>query len=308
MKNMKNIFLAIVAIMFAATTSFAVTERLGSNLPVQFSATKTLAKTAAYTITTSDSGALFEVTCSNANIVITLPSIYDIAGTSFPVKIIKKDATAYKVIVTPAAGNTIGFESTRYIVGDESYVVIHNEGKDWKVDYETAYIVEDHEAGTYTTGIGSGGQFTVKTTSTTLTGSDCGSVIAVATDAIATKLPPTIANCKLTFVNTGAAGNNILTINPDDADQIFGTVTLAATVVAIVGAAGDSVANTKATSIRGDSMTLIGDGVDGWYIAASTGIWLERGDRGPRGGRGHRDSHRLLVGPRTPRRWRPGHR
>lgn len=275
MKTAKYIFLVLASLLVVSAPAFAVTERLGADLPIQFSASKTLAKTEAYTITASDCGALVEVTATSANIVITLPDVSTILGTSCPLKIVKKDATAYSIIVTPPAGHTVGKESTRYILGDESYVAIHNEGKDWKVDYETPYIVENHEAGTYTTGIGSGGLFSTVTVSTTLTASACGNVYAVATDTVIMNLPATVANCKITFVNTGAAGNNLLTINPVAADQIFGTVTLASTVVAIVGAAGDAVSNTKVTSIRGDSMTLIGDGVDGWYIAASTGIWAD---------------------------------
>jgi len=117
--------------------------------------------------------------------------------------------------------------------------------------------------------------YTLDTVTVTLTSADCGETHAIATDAKIYNLPPTVAGCELTFINAGAAANNLLTINPDDADQIFGTVTLAGSVVAIVGAAGDAVSNTKGTSIRGDSMTLIADGTDGWYIVGSTGIWAD---------------------------------
>ena len=276
MKNLRNILFIVCAVtLIALGVSYAETSRLGNKYPIQFNPSKVVAKTAAYTLVAADSQV--EVTAASANITITLPSINSVTtGGTKAYKIIKKDATAYKIVVTPATGETIGFESTRYLVGDEDFMVISaSGGKNWSVDFESPYIVEDHEAGTYTTGIGSGGLLEMKTTSTTLTASSCGNTIAVATDAIVTTLPATAANCRITFMNTGAAGANILTINPNNADQIFGTVTLASSVVAIVGSAGDAVANTKATSIRGDSMTVVGDGVDGWYIESSTGIWAD---------------------------------
>jgi hypothetical protein len=275
MKTAKYIFLVLAAMLIVSAPAFAVTERLGADLPIQFSASKTLAKTAAYTITASDCGALVEVTATSANIVITLPDVSTILGTSCPLKIIKKDATAYKIVVTPAAGHTVGKESTRALLGDESYVAIHNEGKDWKVDYETAYIVEDHEAGTYTTGIGSGGLYSRTTVSTTLTASACGNIYTATTGTQVFTLPATVANCKLTFVNGvgGAAGG--MQVDPNAADQIFGGFTLASSVVTISDTAGDSINNTAATSVKGDYVTLIGDGVDGWFIVGGQGIWAE---------------------------------
>jgi len=127
-----------------------------------------------------------------------------------------------------------------------------------------------------TAGAGSNKTVTAGSGTTTVTAADCGKVFTAAADADGVfNLPATISGCSLTFINIGAATNNLLTINPDNADQIFGTVTLAASVVAIAGNAGDAVSNTKGTSIRGDSMTIVGDGVDGCYIVFSTGIWAD---------------------------------
>ncbi|MCK5605277.1 hypothetical protein KAR91_25520 [Candidatus Pacearchaeota archaeon] len=106
-----------------------------------------------------------------------------------------------------------------------------------------------------------------------ITQADSGKVFGIATDAKTFTLPSTVAGMKLTFINTGADGNNIITISPAAADGIFGTITLAATVVQMAGTADTDVINTKASALKGDSMTLIGDGVDGWAIVASTGIW-----------------------------------
>ena len=105
---------------------------------------------------------------------------------------------------------------------------------------------------------------------------DSGSIISVATDAIVVTLPATKAGVEYTFINTGAAGNNIITISPQAADGIAGTITLGGTVVVRDGTVDVDLVNTKATSEVGDSVTIIGTGVAGvsaWVIKGSTGIW-----------------------------------
>jgi hypothetical protein len=121
-------------------------------------------------------------------------------------------------------------------------------------------------------------QSLVKAVSTTsaLAINDSGSIISVATDAIVVTLPATKAGVEYTFINTGAAGNNIITISPQAADGIAGTITLAGTVVVRDGTVDVDLVNTKATSEVGDSVTIIGTGVAGvsaWVIKGSTGIW-----------------------------------
>jgi hypothetical protein len=276
MKTLKQISLiALGIVMIFASISFAETARLGSDAQPSFNQTSSAYKTAAYTLTTSDS--LVNFTATSANIVATLPTVEScLTGQRCSFKIQKKDATAYAIVVTPATGDTIGGESTRYLLSDEAYIIISaGPGKNWSVQYETPYIVEDHELGTYTTGIGSGGLVSTLTVSTTLTASACGNTYLIGTDALTIDLPATVANCVLRFVNSGAAGNNIMTINPATADNIWGTITLASSVVVIEDTAGDAIVNTKATSVKGDSITLIGDGADGWFILSSTGIWAE---------------------------------
>ena len=105
-------------------------------------------------------------------------------------------------------------------------------------------------------------------------------VLGMGTDAKVFSLPATVAGLKYTFVNTGAAGNNILTISPVAADGISGTITLAASVVVDAGVVNKDLINTKASSQAGDSVTLIGTGVTGttaWIILSSTGIWAAEG-------------------------------
>ena len=110
------------------------------------------------------------------------------------------------------------------------------------------------------------------TASTTLSAGDSGKVFTVATDALVITLPACEAGLKLTFVNTGADGNNIITLSPQATDGIWGTITLAGSVVDLGGVANKDLINTKASAIKGDSVTLVSDGTD-WYVTASTGIW-----------------------------------
>lgn len=149
MKHMKTILsvLLAVSLMLVGSTAFATTSRLGSDT-YNFNPSRLVVKTAAYTVTTSDSQV--NVTCSSANITITLPSVSDcMAGQICQFKILKTDATDYKVVVTPGSGDTVGGESTRYLVTQNAYMVIHaGPGRDWSVDFESPYTVEDYEAGT----------------------------------------------------------------------------------------------------------------------------------------------------------------
>ncbi|QDP62285.1 MAG: hypothetical protein GOVbin2066_52 [Prokaryotic dsDNA virus sp.] len=110
------------------------------------------------------------------------------------------------------------------------------------------------------------------TASTTLNAGDSGKVFTVATDTLVITLPACEAGLKFTFVNTGADGNNIITLSPQETDGIWGTITLAGSVVDLGGVANKDLINTKGTAIKGDSVTLVSDGTD-WYVTASTGIW-----------------------------------
>jgi len=114
----------------------------------------------------------------------------------------------------------------------------------------------------------------------TLLASESGSLFMIATDAKVISLPATAAGLVYHIVNTGAAGNNIVTISPVAADGISGTITLAASVVVDAGVVNKDLINTKATSQAGDSVTLLGTGVTGtkaWIIVSSTGIWAAEG-------------------------------
>lgn len=276
MKNFRNIAItALAVVLFAMAIGYAETG-LNYMQPMSpsYNPKTTITKTAAYTAAATDD--YIKVTTSSADIVITLPEIATLTK-SARYKILKTDATTYKVIVTPATGDTIGGESTRYLIHQNGYMLIKSgANKNWVVEYESPYIVEDHEAGTFTTGIGSGGAVSKPTTSGTLTASDCGKTFMIAT-TLTEVLPATVANCKMTFVVNAA--NTVISIDPDAADQIFGMVmsgsTTTPTMTVIAGAAGEIV-KTASGSVRGDSLTIIGDGTDGWLITSATGTtWQE---------------------------------
>ena len=98
----------------------------------------------------------------------------------------------------------------------------------------------------------------------------------VATDALTITLPSTVKGVEYTFMNSGADGTNIITVSPAATDGISGTVTLAATVVVLAGVIDKDFINTKATSITGDTATIVGTGTAGtsaWLLKGSTGIW-----------------------------------
>ena len=490
--------LALISAPVFSQTASSATYRLGADT-VSFQPSKQLTKTADYTVTTSDMGAVITVTASSANITLTLPSLADLraAGVNGSVKIVKADSTTYDVIASPATGNTIGGESARYLNSQNAYMVLRmGANSNWEIDYESPYVVEDHEAGTVVfdglntftsdvtltgttpqltigdTGdedtylvfdgqatddfyiafdtadddlnIGYGGATeaaagtqtaieitdsatptvtipyaltsstntvlgdaatdgvtiagailggspfildgttddtneltvtlgadpagdltltvpamvseammisslttnnvnvansvwgvsnglafggatgadgfevtlspsadpgadvaiglpatagTLKNTTgggsnttveagaagatNTLDVTDCGKTFTAAADADAVFVLPaasaTTKGCEYTFINIGADTNNLLTIDPNAADQIWGiSLSNAAAAVDLEGAAGDAVSNTKATSERGDNVTLQCDGVDGWHAKGFfAGIWAD---------------------------------
>jgi len=122
------------------------------------------------------------------------------------------------------------------------------------------------------------------TDDTTLTAADSGKIFLIGTDAKTITLPATVAGLDFTFVNIGSAGNNTITIDPDDDDKIAGLVikpeggnadatTDNGLVSVIDGADGKYLQNTKATAQTGDRVRIVGDGSAGWYITEGLGIW-----------------------------------
>jgi hypothetical protein len=158
--NMKKLTIIILTLLltFAFVMDVSGETFRQGDVRKAFNPVASTTKTSAYTVTSSDS--LVNVTCSSADIVITLPTLTSLRSTfgNKTYKILKTDATAYNVIVTPGTNDTIGGESTRYINAQNAYVVISmgsddgtgTGGGNWEVLFESAYVVEDYEAGTVT--------------------------------------------------------------------------------------------------------------------------------------------------------------
>tara|TARA_R110002020_G_scaffold107472_1_gene249543 strand:- start:400 stop:819 length:420 start_codon:yes stop_codon:yes gene_type:complete len=98
----------------------------------------------------------------------------------------------------------------------------------------------------------------------------------VATDALVITLPKIEAgNLGMTFLfrNTGADGNNIITLSPNAADGINGTIANAAADSVASGTVDKDWVNTKATANKGDYVILKAVALTSWYIVGGVGIW-----------------------------------
>ena len=112
----------------------------------------------------------------------------------------------------------------------------------------------------------------VKTITTTasavsfaVTAADSGNVYRItAADKVAS-LPATVAGLTYTFIVDTIGGSTGFSISPVTADSISG------------GTVNKDLINTEGTSVVGDTVTVLGDGADGWYVIARTGTWAEEG-------------------------------
>ena len=115
-----------------------------------------------------------------------------------------------------------------------------------------------------------------KQTTISVTGSveanQAGGEFNIATDAKVITLPKIDANnvgMEFKFRNTGADGNNIITISPNAADAIHGTVGS----VSSGGVANKDWINTKATANKGDWCSLVAIEAGSWYLTGGDGVW-----------------------------------
>ena len=118
-------------------------------------------------------------------------------------------------------------------------------------------------------------QVTVTATQT-LTEADAGKDYNVATDALVITLPAIEADnigMEFTFRNTGADGANIITLSPNSADGINGSIPNAAADSVASGVVNKDLVNTKATANKGDYVTLRAVALTAWYIVDGVGIW-----------------------------------
>ena len=108
----------------------------------------------------------------------------------------------------------------------------------------------------------------------TLTTEESGKTILVGTDALVITLPLGVKGVEYTFINIAADGGAIITISPNSADGMVGTIANAAADSVAGGVADKDWINTKATANKGDRCTLISDGGNIWFIKDGVGIWV----------------------------------
>jgi hypothetical protein len=108
---------------------------------------------------------------------------------------------------------------------------------------------------------------------------DSGKSFAIATDAIVQTLP-LISTQNLgmgfEFINTGADGNNLITLAPNALDSFNGTIANAAADSVAGGAIDKDFVNTKATSNKGDRVKVRAVALTEWYIVGGVGIWASQ--------------------------------
>ena len=112
----------------------------------------------------------------------------------------------------------------------------------------------------------------------TLAAKDCGVVQNVIADALNITLPATVVGYNFTLRNggdnasgtptrSGADGSAIVKITPNASDYIAG--------LELTESDADSINNTKATAKVGDEISLIADGVNGWFVSNLKGTWAQ---------------------------------
>ena len=110
------------------------------------------------------------------------------------------------------------------------------------------------------------------TTTQDINTNQAGSEFNIATDAIVMTLPAITANnigMEFTFRNTGADGNNIITLSPASSDAFNGTIA----AVQAGGVVDKDLINTKATANKGDWCTIKAIALTAWYITGGDGVW-----------------------------------
>ena len=132
---------------------------------------------------------------------------------------------------------------------------------------------------TVSVGLGNGAPYENIDTSKTLAVGDNGVVQNVIADGITITLPATGAAGLYYFTirnggvpassavgfGTGGDASVLVTVAPNASDKISG--------LGFTAADNKAALNTKATARVGDFITLVSEGVDGWTVVNSRGIW-----------------------------------
>lgn len=114
-----------------------------------------------------------------------------------------------------------------------------------------------------------GGVEVVTATPRTLTEVDNGKTFIVAVADCVFNLPATFVGGRFTFIVKTLSAVTGCAISPVAADYIAGP--------SLTGVVDKDLINTAATDALGDSVTLVADGVDGWFVESINGTWAKQG-------------------------------
>ncbi len=104
-----------------------------------------------------------------------------------------------------------------------------------------------------------------KAASFTVLASESGKTFILAAVDLKATLPATAAGLRYTFVVKTVSASTGAQLSPAAADAIHHTTSVD----------NKDLINTPATDVEGDSVTIVGDGVDGWWIESVFGIWAK---------------------------------
>ena len=105
----------------------------------------------------------------------------------------------------------------------------------------------------------------VKSDDFSLTPKDSGTTFIIDGSDKTAALPPTASGVVYTFVVKTLSAATGFRISPNAADAIHGA--------GLTSADDKDLINPSVSDAEGDTVTLIGDGVDGWWITSHHGIW-----------------------------------
>lgn len=106
-----------------------------------------------------------------------------------------------------------------------------------------------------------------KSASWTVDASESGAVYLIKAADVKATLPSTAAGLTFTFIVHTPSTTTGFQVDPAAADAIHGG--------GQASTDNKDLINTAATDAEGDTVTIVGDGVDGWWITSIVGTWAE---------------------------------
>ena len=106
-----------------------------------------------------------------------------------------------------------------------------------------------------------------KSASFTVLASESGAIYLLEAVDIKVTMPATAKGLTYTFIVHTVSATTGAQIDPAAADAIMGN--------GLTSVDDKDLINTAATDAEGDSVTVVGDGADGWWITAINGTWAK---------------------------------